>query len=100
MRVVILCRDLMDRSKMSAAWPDAQFVPTIERLRSEAIGADLIVVDLSLVAEPRDLEVLQGRTIAFGSHVDDEQLLAAFAAGAEALPRSVFFRRLSDPSTL
>jgi hypothetical protein len=34
--------------------------------------------------------------VAFGSHVDDEQLLAARAAGADrVLPRSRFFR---DPA--
>jgi hypothetical protein len=39
------------------------------------------------------------RTIGFASHVDDELIGAARAAGCdEVLPRSVFFRRWGSPS--
>jgi hypothetical protein len=42
------------------------------------------------------LQTIDARVIAFGSHVNEEQLAAATAAGVEALPRSVFFRRLAN----
>jgi hypothetical protein len=60
-----------------------------------------VVVDLRLVTSD-DLVGLVGlvdhaeRVVAFGSHVDDDTLAAARSAGAEALPRSVFFRRLAE----
>jgi hypothetical protein len=34
--------------------------------------------------------------VGFAPHVDDEALARASAAGCEALPRSVFFRRLPN----
>ena len=59
-----------------------------------AVKADLILIDLSRG------EVLShlpsgSRVIGFAPHVDTETLQAAKAGGcAEALPRSVFFKRL------
>jgi hypothetical protein len=40
------------------------------------------------------------RTVGFASHVDDDLLAAARAAGCdEVLARSVFFRRWAGPTT-
>lgn len=98
-RVVALSVDLMDRSKISAAFPDAQLVRSVKALVDAAAGAALVLVDLHRVADPTELEALRttdARVVAYGSHVDDERLQAASAAGAEAVPRSVFFRRLEN----
>jgi len=88
--------DLMDRSKVAAAAPGATFVRSPAELA--AVGADLVVVDLS---RPGVLEALatvgEVRTIGFGSHVDRELLASATAAGCDqVLPRSKFFANLAE----
>ena len=71
MRVVAFVGDLLDRSKISAAVPDAGFA----RAPEDAAGADVVVVDVK---------------------VHPEALEAARADGADvALPRSRFFQ---DPA--
>lgn len=94
-RIAAYVPDLMDRSKLSAAG-EVSFVATPAELSS--VGADVVVVDLS---RPGVLDVMGQlggvRTIGFGSHVDEELLAAAKAAGcSEVLPRSRFFARLPD----
>ena len=102
--VVALSVDLMDRSKISAAFPDATLVRSVTKLSDAATAAGtgaLLLVDLGRID---DVSVLQdintqfvgARVIAFGSHVNEEQLAAAQAVGVEAIPRSVFFRRLEN----
>lgn len=91
--IVAYVPDLMDRSKL----PGARFVARPEDL----VGTDatIVIVDLS---RPGVLDVLPGvvatgvRVIGFGSHVDAATLDAARVAGAEAMPRSVFFARVAD----
>ena len=97
MRVVALVDDLMDRSKVSSAFPDAQFA----RDAVAAGGADVVIVDLARhgdtvgalrAAAPR------ARLVAFGPHVDDAALDRARSDGADAVvARSVFFR---DPAAV
>jgi hypothetical protein len=101
MSVVALCVDLMDRSKITAAHPDAVLVRTAAALADRLAGGefDHVVVDLSrgdaLDAIARASTHPGVRIVAYGSHVDDERLAAARAAGAhEVLPRSRFFARL------
>ena len=96
-RVVALTGDLMDRTKITAAFAEAEFVRSADRL-VELSGSDRLdigIVDLTRVADVALLaEVDAERLVGFGPHVDDELLCAAAAVGIEALPRSVFFRRL------
>jgi hypothetical protein len=94
-RVMAYAPDLMDRSKLASAG-DVSFAAT----PADLVGAeaDLVVVDLS---RPGVLEALpklgRVRTIGFGSHVDQELLARARAAGCqEVLPRSKFFARLPE----
>ncbi len=94
-RVAAYVPELMDRSKLAAVG-DVSFVATPAELST--VAADVVVVDLS---RPGVLEVLGElggvRTVGFGSHVDEELLAAARAAGCkEVLPRSRFFARLPD----
>lgn len=101
--VIALSVDLMDRSKLSGAFPDARIVRSFDALVDAVEAVDdttVSLVDLSRVGEPARLADVAGRVIAFGSHVDEELLTAAKAAGVEALPRSVFFRRLGEGSLL
>jgi len=95
-RVVALSADLIDRSKIHAAYPDATLVRSPAKLVQEAVDATMILVDLGRLNDLAQLQSIRGRIIAFGSHVNDAELAAAEAAGAEALPRSVFFRRLEN----
>ena len=74
--VVAITADLMDRSKITGA---------IEGVRVVRSGADLAT---------------GARVLAYGSHVDSATLEAAKTAGAEAMPRSVFFRRLTEGTLL
>ena len=94
-RVVALVGDLMDRSRITAALPDAELVTD----EAGTEGAELVVIDLArhaaAVASVRR-RCPTARIVAYGSHVDEPALEAARAAGADAvLPRSRFFR---DPA--
>jgi len=95
-RVVVLSADLMDWSKISAVYPDATIVRSPAKLVQEAVSADLVLVDLAQLSDPAALLAITARVVAFGSHVDEDALSAAEAAGAEAVARSVFFRRLES----
>ena len=86
--------DLMDRSKVQAAYADAAFARTAAALRD----AELVLVDLGRSDVLDAIAGLQGRVVGFASHVDTDLLERAQQAGVEALPRSVFFRRLTDRS--
>jgi hypothetical protein len=87
--------DLMDRSKVAAAAPDAAFVSTPAALAE--VDADLYVVDLNRPGAVDALAALDGRrVVGFASHVDRDTLEAAKAAGCHAMKRSEFFRRLAE----
>ena len=82
----------MDRSKISAAVPDATFVRTADA----CADADVVIVDLARfgaeVAAVREAAPA-ARLVCFGPHVDEAGAAAASAAGADVvLPRSQFFR--------
>ena len=101
MKVVVLSADLMDRSKISATYPDATLVRSCDQLEDHALTADVMLVDLNRLDDMallRRLVEVDIRVVAFGSHVDEALLVDAVVAGAEALPRSVFFRRIADGS--
>jgi hypothetical protein len=94
-RVCALVGDLMDRSRISNAIADVEFV----RDADGCAGADVVLVDIarSVDAIGAVRSAAPGaRVVAFGSHVDDAGAEAARANGADVvLPRSRFFR---DPS--
>jgi DNA-binding NarL/FixJ family response regulator len=94
-RVVALVGDLMDRSKIAAAVPDAGFVGGPD----ECTDADTVIVDVKAhpgaVAATRRLAPA-ARIVAYGRHDDPEALAAARDEGADAaMPRSRFFH---DPA--
>jgi hypothetical protein len=95
MRVCALVVDLMDRSRISAALPDAVFV----RDATACAGADVVIVDLARSGEQVTAvrsAVPATKIVCFGPHVDDAGASAARADGADVvLPRSRFFR---DPA--
>lgn len=95
LRVVALTNDLMDRSKLLAGFTDVEAVRLVAP-RTLA-SADLLLVDLSLDSALDAIDAARTagvRTIAYGSHVDTARLVDAAHAGADAMPRSLFFRRL------
>jgi hypothetical protein len=64
---------------------------------AQATPGDIVLVDLG--RGPADLSALVttgARIVGFAAHVDEATLAAAEAQGIEALPRSVFFRRLTE----
>ena len=86
-------RDLMDASRIRSAVPEAVVVADLDG--PAPVGADLIVLDLAAGIDPAAAAAIGPPVVAFGPHVDGEALAAAVAAGcSDALPRSVFFRRL------
>lgn len=94
MRVSAIVGDLMDRSRLTATFPDVRFVTTPDDCRD----ADVVVIDLargaSLVAACR-AAAPDARIVCFGPHVDTEAMAAATRDGADAVvPRSRFF---NDP---
>ena len=88
--------DLMDRSRITGALDDVRVV----RPGGDLGGASVVLVDLSLGGALEQALATGARVIAYGSHVDEATLAEARAAGAEAMPRSVFFRRLADGTLL
>lgn len=97
MKVVALTPDLGDRSRIAAAAPDAEFVGAAALLVRAAVGADVVLVDLTRAGVLDVLDevvALGGRVVGYGPHVDAGLLAAATAAGAEAVPRSRLFRDL------
>lgn len=96
-RVAVFVPDLMDQSKVRAALPDA------DRLRSPSqlatCDADIVIVDLNRGGVLETIPEINGRVVGFASHIDDDVIALAWAAGAsEVLPRSVFFKRLTEGS--
>jgi len=95
-QVVVFAPDLMDRSRISGALPHAQFVTALDQL-SRAGPDSIVLVDLHRPGVLEAIPTLSGSVIGFASHVDDDLMRAARAAGcAEVLPRSRFFRRLAE----
>ena len=88
--------DLMDRSKITGALDDVRVV----RPGGDLAGASVVLVDLALPGALDDALSTGARVLAYGSHVDEATLAEARAAGADAMPRSVFFRRLADGTLL
>ena len=94
--VFVYAPDLMDRSRISAALPHAQFLKSVDDLSSTAAGA-VVLVDLGRSGVLDAIPTITGSVVGFASHVDDALMAAARDAGcAEVLPRSRFFRRLTD----
>lgn len=103
MILVAYVPDLMDRSKVAAAHPGATFVTRPADLLATATATttsdDVVVVDLARAGVLDVLPALVAtgaRVIGFGAHVERTTLDAAAATGAEAMPRSQFFRSLGD----
>ena len=94
--VVAITGDLMDRSKITAAIAGVRVV----RPGGDVGEADVVLVDLSLAGALDAATASGARVLAYGSHVDESTLSAARAAGAEAMPRSLFFRRLVEGTLL
>ena len=98
-QVIVFAPDLMDRSRISAALPHAQFVNAVDKL-SEAGAESVVLVDLGRPGVLEAISTLAAPVVGFASHVDEGLLVAAREAGcAEVLPRSRFFRRLTDFAT-
>lgn len=96
MTVFAIVADLMDRARIDEAILDVHHT-TPGRIGALAGPDDVVLVDLKRLGAAVSLAVATGaRVIGFAPHVDEELLDRGAAAGCEALPRSVFFRRLSD----
>ena len=96
MTVYAISTDLMDGSKLRGAIDGLRVVRPGDDLDS----AEVVLVDLGLPGALEAAIASGGRVIAYGSHVDEAVLDAASAAGADAMPRSLFFRRLRDGTLL
>ena len=96
MTVFAMTPDLMDRARIDEAILDVHHT-TPGKIGSMAADGDLVLVDLLRIGDAVALAVATGaRVIGFAPHVEDELLARAAVAGCEALPRSVFFRRLAE----
>lgn len=87
--------DLMDRGRVDAARTDVAHV-RFDAAVAMAGPGDLVLVDLGRAGDLVPLVATGARIVGFAAHVDDDTLAAAAGAGVEALPRSVFFRRVAD----
>lgn len=99
--VLYVGNDLMDRSKIAAAAEAAGLALRVAAGGDpDPAGAVRAFVDLSRPAADDAIRALTAAgvtTIGFGPHVDDVALVRARSLGADdALPRSVFFRRLPE----
>ncbi|MBV8303513.1 MAG: hypothetical protein JOZ04_04835 [Acidimicrobiia bacterium] len=90
MRVAAYVPDLMDRSKVSAAAPDATFVARPEDLAS--VDADLVVLDLTRPGAIDVIPRVRAKTVGFCRHTMVDVIAAAEHAGCDrVLVRSEFF---------
>jgi hypothetical protein len=97
-RVVAFVPDLLFGSNVAgavqAAGHEPVLVPTVDVLRAEATGADLLIVDLTNDAPERISQVVELRppglkTLAFYSHVEADVRTEAEQAGFDlVVPRS------------
>ncbi len=95
MRIAAYVPDLIDRSKVAAAAPDATFVDKPSKLAG--LDAELVVVDLGRPGVIDELGSLSGRVIGFARHTQRDLITEAKAAGCdEVLVRSDFFPRLGE----
>jgi len=86
----------MDRSRISAALPHAEFVNAVDNLSSAGPDA-VVLVDLKRAGVLEAIPGITASVVGFASHVDDSLIDAARRAGCtEVLPRSRFFRRLTE----
>jgi hypothetical protein len=89
-KVAAYVPDLMDRSKVAAAAPDATFVARADDLAS--VDADLVVLDLTRPGAVDVIPRVQARTVGFCRHTMLDVIAAAEQAGCDrVLVRSEFF---------
>lgn len=92
MKVAAYVPDLMDRSKVAAAAPDAVFVARPEDLVEKQADADLVVLDLTRAGAVDVLSKIDTPTLGFCRHTMRDVIAAAEAAGCDrVLARSEFF---------
>lgn len=102
MRVISVCVDLMDRSRIDAGHTDVQFVRTVlDAIQRVGLGdVDRVLVDLSRSSDSEQLRALVAtgvHVVAYGPHVDDSLFATARGAGChEVLPRSRFFHQIAS----
>jgi len=90
MKVVAYVPDLMDRSKVAAAVPEATFVARPDELAS--VEADLVVLDLTRPGVLDVIPLVQPPTLGFCRHTMRDVIAAAEEAGCDrVLVRSEFF---------
>jgi hypothetical protein len=89
-KVAAYVPDLMDRSKVAAAVPDATFVARPADLTS--VDADLVVLDLTRPGAVDAISQVRVRTVGFCRHTMRDVIAAAEEAGCDrVLVRSEFF---------
>ena len=99
--VLALVRDLMFAARVRGAAPDARVVHGPAALvETVGEGTRLVLVDLQAAGALEGIAGVRERSpgvrlVAFGPHVMEDELAAAEAAGAEALPRGAFVKRLA-----
>lgn len=92
MRTAAHIPNLFDRSRFGGK---VTFVDTADE--ADALGADLVIVDLDRCDDVPSFRLNGVQVIGFGPHVDSRLYQRAVDAGFdEVLPRSVFFRRLPE----
>ena len=90
MKVAAYVPDLMDRSKVAAAAPEATFVARPDELAS--VEADLVVLDLTRPGVIDVIPLVRARTLGFCRHTMRDVIAAAEEAGCDrVLVRSEFF---------
>jgi hypothetical protein len=98
MKVVAYVPDLMDRSKVAAAAPEATFVARPDELAS--VEADLVVLDLTRPGVLDVIPLVQGRTLGFCRHTMRDVIAADEEAGCDrVLVRSEFFADIAGALT-
>ncbi len=91
-RVGAIVPNIMDRSRFG---DDVVFVEEGSDL--DSLDLRMLIVDLDRVGDLSELVSPRFPSIGFGSHVDEKRLAQAGEAGfAEAMARSIFFRRLPE----
>jgi len=91
--VAALIPNLMDRGKTLKTFPAIEWLSGDEAVRQTT--ADLVLIDLKRLDNLTSAANLEGWTVGFAPHVEEDLLMQAADAGFdEVLPRSVFFKRI------
>ena len=95
-KILVVINELFTKTKVSTIVEQLGHTWTSYQSGQSLEGYDHIILDLQHPEAQDILNKQANKCLAFGPHVDQEALKKANALGCKALPRSMFFNKLSE----